>query len=361
VSGKQAINRLAHSAQGTSIDLETNMRKFLTTLIAALALASAAQAQYKSEYKLSVVAAKPASFGVVAEEWANTVRERTKGRINIKVYPNSMLLGGDQTREFSALRQGVIDMAVGPGLSWSAQVKEFNVFSLPFLINSNQAADAVVAGPVGEMIFTRLRELGAEPLAWGEAAFRVVANSKHPIRSPADLKGLKIRSIGSPLFTDFYTALGANPTNLTISDMLTALPTGAVDGVDQSVEGYQVFKLITLKQTHLTLLNYCWEPSVFTVNRNVWNSWSPEDREIVRQAALEQAKKMRDMKRRGLTDSDDSVIKEITAAGGKVVTLTPNEVAAFREATKGVYEKWSKQLDPKLVEAAEKSVATVRP
>lgn len=336
-------------------------RRILGVLAIGAFCASLAQAQqYKPEYKLSVVAGKPTSFAVVGDDWATAVRERTKGRINMKLYPNSILIGGDQTREFSALRQGVIDAAVGPGISWSAQVKELNVFSLPFLIPTYKAADAVVAGPAGEMIFSRLRDLGVEPLAWGDSAFRILANSKHPIRKPEDMKGLKLRTIGSPLFTDLYTALGANPTQMSLTDMMTALPAGALDGVDNSVEGYTFFKLHTVKQKYLTMLNYCWEPAIFSVNADVWKSWSKEDQDIVRHAAIEQGQKMRELKRKGLSDRDDSLLKELASSGVEVVQLNASELAAFRQATKAVYQKWASSLNPKLVEAVEKSVASVK-
>jgi tripartite ATP-independent transporter DctP family solute receptor len=335
--------------------LRMRRREFGVLATGALAggLARAQQGPYKPEYKLSTIAARPVSFGTVAEDWADSVRERTKGRINMKLYPNSVLVGGDQTREFSALRQGVIDMAVGPGISWSAQVKEFNVFSLPFLIPSNKVADQVVASPVGEMIFARLRQLGVEPLGWGDSSFRIVANSRRPIRRPEDLKGLKLRTIGSPLFTDFYAALGANPTQMSLTDMMAALPTGALDGVDNSVEGYQLLKLAAMKQKYLTFLNYCWEPAVLSVNREVFNSWSREDQAIVRQAAVEQGQKMREIKRKGISDHDDSTLRELAKAGTEVVQLTPEELQAFRQATRHVYVKWSSMLDPALVRAAE--------
>lgn len=338
-------------------------RWMIAALVAAGLLAGtpAGAEPYKAEYKLSIVAGKPISFGVVAEEWADEVRKRTDGRINIRVYPNSILIGGDQTREFSALRQGIIDMAIGPGISWSPQVKEFNVFFLPFLIPTDAVADAVIAGPVGDRIFGRLRQLGVEPLAWGDGAFRIVSNSKHEIRRPEDLKGLKIRSIGSPLFTDFYTALGANPTQMSQTDMQPALATGAVDGTDQSVEGFRLLKLATLGQKHLTLLNYCYEPVVFTVNQSVWKSWSPADQEVVRSVAVEQGLHMRQMKRKGLNAADRSQIDEMKAAGTDVVTLTPAEVSVFRQATKSVYDKWAKQLDAELVAEAEKVSRTVAP
>lgn len=336
------------------------LKKIVLQIATGLAFMGAAQAaDYKPEYKLSIVTPMSSVFGVAATGWADTVREQTNGRINIKIYPSAMLLGGDQTREFSALREGVIDMGIGAGISWSPQVKEFNVFSLPFLIPTNDAADAVVAGPAGEMIFERLRKLGVEPLAWGDSAFRIVTNAKHPIRKPADFAGLKLRAIGSPLFTDFYKALGANPTQMSAIDMQAALATGAIDGADQSVEGFRIFKLVTLKQKYLTLLNHCWEPLVFSVNKKTWESWSAGDQEIVRKAAVAQGLKTRELKRVGLTDEDDSVIREFTASGAEVVSLTAEERDAFRAVTKPVFDKWASQLDPALVAAAQKSAASV--
>ncbi|HQD14226.1 MAG TPA: C4-dicarboxylate ABC transporter, partial [Ottowia sp.] len=97
----------------------------------ALGLPTAAQAQnYKSEYRMSLVVGTAFPWGKGGEIWANKVKEKTGGRINIKLYPGVSLIQGDQTREFSALRQGVIDMAIGSTINWSPQVKQLNLFSL---------------------------------------------------------------------------------------------------------------------------------------------------------------------------------------------------------------------------------------
>lgn len=157
-----------------------------------------AQPKYKDEYRLSVVLGTAFPWGKGAEIWADKVRERTDGRINIKLYPGTSLVQGDQTREFSAIRQGVIDMAVGSTINWSPQVKALNLFSLPFLFPDYAAVDAVVQGPVGEEIFKTIDKAGVLPLAWGENGYREISNSKRPITKPEDLKGLKIRVVGSP-------------------------------------------------------------------------------------------------------------------------------------------------------------------
>jgi TRAP-type C4-dicarboxylate transport system substrate-binding protein len=112
------------------------VRSFLALALASAALlattGSIAQT-YKPEYKMSLVLGTAFPWGKGGEIWANMVRERTQGRINIKLYPGVSLIQGDQTREFSALRQGVIDLAIGSTINWSPQVKELNLFSLPFL------------------------------------------------------------------------------------------------------------------------------------------------------------------------------------------------------------------------------------
>src|SRR3546814_7034459 len=105
-------------------------------------------------------------------------------------------------------------MAIGSTINWSPQVKELNIFAMPFLMPDYAAIDALTGGPVGERLFEILHEKGVQPLAWAENGFREVSNSKHPIRKPEDLKGLKIRVVGSPLFNDTFTALGANPTQM---------------------------------------------------------------------------------------------------------------------------------------------------
>ncbi len=174
------------------------MRKTFIAIAAAAAtcvawsLPAAAQTKYAAEYRLSTVVGTAFPWGKGGEIWANLVRERTKGRINIKLYPGVSLVAGDQTREFTAIRQGVIDLAIGSTINWSPQVKELNLFSLPFLMPDYAAIDALTQGEVGKDVFRILEKQGVVPLAWGENGFREVTNSKRPIRTPADMKGHEV-------------------------------------------------------------------------------------------------------------------------------------------------------------------------
>jgi len=285
------------------------------------------------------------------------VRECSGGRINIKLYPNVSLVAGDQTREFSAIRQGVIDLAIGSTINWSPQIKELNLFSLPFLMPDYAAIDALTQGPVGQDIFKILEKQGVVPLAWGENGYREVTNSKRPIRTPADMKGLKFRVVGSPLFNDTFTALGANPTQMSWADAQPALASGAVDGQENPLTVFTAAKLQNVGQKNVTLWGYVADPLIFVVNKDVWASWTPADRKCVQDAAVSAGQENVRAARAGLIAPDDSMVKTVEGLGVNVVRLSPQERDAFVQVTRPVYDKWAKQIGPDLVKKAEASVA----
>jgi TRAP-type C4-dicarboxylate transport system substrate-binding protein len=211
---------------------------------------------------------------------------------------------------------------------------------------------------VGKELFKILESKDVIPLAWGENGFREVTNSKRPVKTPADLKGLKMRVVGSPLFLDTFTALGANPTQMSWADAVPALSSGAVDGQENPLTIFTVAKLHeAANQKNVTLWGYVADPLIFVVNKDVWNSWKPEDQKAVREAALQAGKEEIAEARKGLIPPDDSLIKQIEGLGVQVVRLTDAEKEAFRKATKEVYDKWAKQIGPELVKKAEQAIA----
>lgn len=340
--------------------LRRHLLAWASAATAALALGTAMPAaaqNYKSEYRMSLVVGTAFPWGKGGEIWANKVREKTNGRINIKLYPGVSLIQGDQTREFSALRQGVIDMAVGSTINWSPQVRQLNLFSLPFLMPDYAAIDALTQGDVGKQMFGILEKAGVVPLAWGLNGYRELTNSKHAVKTPADLKGMKIRVVGSPLFLETFTALGANPTQMSWADAQPALASGAVDGQENPMSIFTAAKLHTVGQKYLTMWGYIADPLVFVVNKDVWNSWTPADRELVRQAAVEAGVEQNAIARKGLVEPGQPLLKEIEGLGVQVTRLTPTEREAFVKATRPVYDKWKAQVGADLVNAAEKAIA----
>ena len=333
-------------------------RTFIAAATVCMLASGAVQADgYRSEYRLSTTLGTAFPWGQAGERWSELVKEKTQGRINIKMYSGNSLVGGEQTREFTAIRQGVIDMSIGSTINWSPQIKELNLFSLPFLMPDYKAIDALTQGEVGKSLFTILEKHDVVPLAWGENGFREMSNSKRPIATPADMKGMKFRVVGSPLYNETFSALGANPTQMSWADAQPALASGAVDGQENPLSVFVAAKLVTVGQKYLTLWHYVADPLIFVVSKQVWASWTPADREAVRQAAIQAGRENVEKSRKGIADGDNAVLKQIEASGVTVTNLSPEQRAAFVQATRPVYDKWSKTIGSDLVKKAESAIA----
>jgi tripartite ATP-independent transporter DctP family solute receptor len=325
-----------------------------------LGLAGPGHAQsYKPEFKNSLVVGPAGPWGEAAARFADLLRERTQGRINVKNYFAGQLFAGKQTNEFTLLVQGVADFAFGSTINWSPQVKELNLFVMPFMYPSYRALDAVQDGEPGQKLFKIIESKGVVPLAWGENGFRELTNSKRAVRKPEDLDGLKIRVVGSPIFIDTFRALGANPVNMNWAEAQTAFQQGTVDGQENPVVSVLVPSKLWTSQKHVTLWHYAIDPLVIGVSRLTWESLSPADRDVVRKTAVEVAAWQKAGARKGLDGSTEAV-ETLKSNGMQVVALSPAELAAFREKTRAVYDKWVAEVGPDLVKAAEQIVARTK-
>ncbi|TLX59759.1 C4-dicarboxylate ABC transporter [Stutzerimonas nosocomialis] len=328
------------------------LSRYFTALAAAAALSATFVAQAR-EYSVSTVLSDAFPWGQAAQKWADLVNERSEGRITLRVYPNAQLVAGDQTKEFSAMRSGLIDMAVGSTINWSPQVQELNLFSLPFLMNDSADLDAITGGKAGVLAFEAIEKRGIVPLAWGENGFRQISNSARALRAPADLKGLKIRVVGSPLFQDTFNALGANPTQMSWADAKPALTTGAVDGQENPLSVFDVARIDQVGQKHLTLWDYMADPLIFAVNQRIWKELPEADRELLRQAAIDAGKWEIELSR----SLEAQRLEDIRARGVEVIELSEAERQAFAEATASVRDKWSSRIGQALMDAAGEAVA----
>ncbi len=331
-------------------------------LLLVLAFAAAAPSQYKPEFKMSVVVGPAGPWGEAATRFSELVRERTRGRIHVKPYFAGQLFAGRQTTEFLLLVQGVADFAIGSTINWSPQVKELNLFSLPFLFPGDKvyrALDAVEQSEVGKRLFEIIEKKGVVPLAWGENGFRQLTNSVRPVRKPQDLQNLKIRVVGSPIFIDIFRFLGANPVSMNWAEAQTAFAQGTVDGQENPVNSVIIpFKLWTT-QKYITVWNYVVDPLILGMSKQSWDSLTPEDRDVVRRTAVEVMERQKREARAGLVGSLEA-LETLRKNGMEVIVLTPEEVEAFRQATLPVYRKWKQEIGRKLVDAAEQVIRSVR-
>jgi TRAP-type C4-dicarboxylate transport system substrate-binding protein len=178
------------------------------------------------------------------------------------------------------------------------------------------------------------------------------------VRKPGDMHGLKIRYAAGPIFADIFTALGANPLQMSWADLQPALATGAVDGQETPINVFLQSKLDALAQRHLSVWNYVADANVFQFGKAAFEGFTPADREIIRAAAVQAASEHTASSRAGLGNNGDrSSFDELAKRNVTVAELTESEKAAFQTATRAVFEKWSPQVGTDLVAKAEAAVA----
>ena len=316
-----------------------------------------AQGTYKAEYKMSTVVPPAFAWGKGGEIFLTLVKERTNGRINIKQYPGASLVQGQQDREFSAMRQGVIDVLCGAPINWTSTVPQLGVFTLPFLMPDHKAWDAVMASElVNRDYFEMVRKAGAEPLAIGETGYRQISNSKRPLIKPDDLKGLKVRVVGSPMYGEIMSSMGANPTFMSWADTQPALASGAVDAQENPLEVFLAAKVHTLGQKYVTKWNYSNDILLYAIAAPVWASWTPADQKIVREAAVDAAKQQVALVRKLFAED----VERVSALGVNVHVPTPPEMEAWQIAARRPYARYKAQTEPRIVGGIEEIVAKTR-
>jgi TRAP-type transport system periplasmic protein len=316
-----------------------------------------AQSAYKAEYKMSTVVPPAFAWGKGGEIFGNLVRERTAGRINIKQYPGASLVQGQQDREFSAMRQGIIDVLCGAPVNWAGTVRELGVFTLPFLLPDHQAWDAVTAEPaVMNEYFDLVRKAGAEPLAVGETGYRQISNRVRPITAPDDLKGIKVRVVGSPMYGEIMSGMGANPTFMSWSEAQPALAAGAVDAQENPLEVFLAAKIHTMGQKYVTKWNYSNDILLFAIAQPVWQSWTLADQKMVREAAQDAAKQQVALVRKLFAED----VERVRALGVEVHVPSAAETQAWQIVTRRVYARWKVGTHAGLVSKIEQVVQQKR-
>jgi len=335
------------------------LRSLAAAGVAAVGLPRFAHAQgaYKAEYKMSTVVPPAFAWGKGGEIFLTLVKERTNGRINIKQYPGASLVQGQQDREFSAMRQGVIDVLCGAPINWTSTVPQLGVFTLPFLMPDHKAWDAVMASElVNRDYFEMVRKAGAEPLAIGETGYRQISNSKRPLIRPDDLKGLKVRVVGSPMYGEIMSSMGANPTFMSWADTQPALASGAVDAQENPLEVFLAAKVHTLGQKYVTKWNYSNDILLYAIAAPVWAGWTPADQKIVREAAVDAAKQQVALVRKLFAED----VERVSALGVNVHVPTPAEMEAWQIAARRPYARYKAQTEPRIVSGIEEIVAKAR-
>ncbi len=341
------------------------MQRWLVAVAAAVAAlglgmgALAEGATIKPEYKNSLVVGPVGPWGESATRFADLVRERSGGRINIKNYFAGQLFAGKQTNEFLLLHQGVADFAFASTINWSPQIKELNLFALPFFVGDYKGVDAIERGEAGRRLFRLVEEKGGVPLCWAENGFRELTNSKRAVAKPEDLAGLKIRVVGSPIFVDTFKALGANPVSMNWAEAQTALQSGTVDGQENPVVSIVIPFKLWQSQKHITFWRYAIDPLIVAASEQTWDGFEAKDQALIRAAAQEACAWEKKAARAGLANGT-AAVDTLKKNGMEVTVPSAAELAAFKARTKAVYDRWVTEVGADLVKAAERDKARAR-
>lgn len=308
-----------------------NRRTFqIAALVLSATVAHAALAQ-TTKLTLGHGAAPGNPRNEAALKFAEIVKARTSGRIEIQVAHSAQL--GDDAAMVTALRSGTLDLSANSQGAVSAVVPEYAALGMPFLFSDVSKAWQVMDGPVGKALADKSAAKGMIVLGFWDNGIRHMTNNKRAIRQPSDLKGLKMRTPPDAVTVDIMQALGADAQQIKFSELYVALQQGVVDGQENPLTNFASAKLYEV-QKYLSLSGHKYESTPFLMSKRSWDRLSPADQTVFREAAAEATQ----LQRRLAKEADEKLVTELKTKGVQIDTV---DRKAFVEAAKPVYAKWT--------------------
>ena len=315
------------------------MKKFTAMTLAAAMLATTAfgmNVSAATKLNLSVPDAASSSIGVAAQEFADRLNEKSDGELEVKVYFDGSLYGGDATAAVTTMQDGGLDMLCLSTSWYSSFDDSFNVISVPFLFKDVAAEQAYLNDEASQPMWDAVEGMGVKFLAAWTRSFRMTTNNIRPITKPSDFEGIKLRVSGSPIYQVFFgEGCGANATPMSFSEVYTALQTNTIDGqenpadVPYSSSFYEV-------QKYLSATTHVAEAWVVGMNPDKFNSLSEDMQTLV----LETAQEMQQWKVDYDNETDQKCIDAMIEAGMEYNELDEAGFEAFKEVSKSLYPKF---------------------
>jgi tripartite ATP-independent transporter DctP family solute receptor len=311
---------------------------FGAALVSTLGFGGAAVAQQKLVLKATDV--HPLGYPTVEAvvRMGKKLEAATNGRLSIQMYP-SMQLGGEkemiEQAQVGAL--AIARISVGP---MGPIVPELNVFNMPFMFRDIAHMEKVIDGPIGDEM---LKKLSDHPtanligLCWMNAGTRNVYNSKKPIRSVEDLKGLKIRMMGNPVFVDTMNALGGNGVAMGFDQLVNAMQTGVVDGAENNEPSYTTGQHYRYAK-YYSMTGHLIIPEILVFSKKIFTSLSKDDQALL----LKVAKEAQQEERVLWYEMEKKSVEDMKKAGVEITDIPDKK--AFQAAVKPVWDKYGVQL-----------------
>lgn len=304
--------------------------RILCAAVFTAALPLAAQAQQAIKLTLGHGAAPGNPRHEAAVKFAEVLKAKTAGRIEVQVAPSAQL--GDDAAMVTALRTGALDMSANSQGAVANAVPEYAAYGMPFLFSTPEQAFKVLDGPLGKELAQKSSDKGLVVLGYWDNGIRHMTNSKRPITKVEDLKGLKMRTPPDAVLVDIMQALGAEAQQIKFAELYVALQQGVVDGQENPLVNFHASKLYEVQQ-HLALTSHMFQMTPFLMSKRTWGRLSEADRKVVQEAADEATALQRKLSQ----EADEKLLADLKAKGVQVTTI---DKAAFAKATASVEDKW---------------------
>jgi C4-dicarboxylate-binding protein DctP len=295
--------------------------------------------------KFSHVVAIDTPKGKASEFFAKKAAELTKGKVKVEVYPNSSLYKDKE--EMEALQIGAVQM-LAPSLAKFGPlgVKEYEAFDLPYIFDDYSELHRVTQGPIGATLLGHLEPKGIKGLAFWDNGFKSFS-ANTPIKTPADLKGKKMRIQSSKVLEEEMRSVGALPQVMAFSEVYQALQTGVVDGTENPISNFYTQKMHEV-QKHLTLTNHGYLGYAVIVNKKFWEGLPADVR-----TQLEAAMKEATVYANKIAQEENDTALEGVKKSGKTIVYTPTkeEKLAFKKAMAPVHVKMADRVGHELLKS----------
>jgi C4-dicarboxylate-binding protein DctP len=318
----------------------------------ALALGTPALAQAPIVIKFSHVVAPDTPKGKGSLKFKELAEKYTNGKVVVEVYPNSQLYKDNE--ELQALQLGAVQM-LAPSLAKFGPlgVREFEVFDLPFILPSKAALRKVCDGPLGAKLMKLLEPKGIVGLAYWDNGFKVMSANK-PLLMPADFRGLKMRIQSSKVLEAQMRALGAIPQVMAFSEVYQALATGVVDGTENPPSNEYTQKMHEV-QKYTMISDHGYVGYAVIVNKRFWDGLPADIRAALSKAMKEATEFTNDIAGK----ENDEALEEIRKSGkSQIITLTPEQKAAWRKALEPVYAEMTGRVGKAIMDEFAREVAS---
>lgn len=262
---------------------------------------------------------------LVANKFAELVEEGSNGNVTISVFSNDQLAGGNATKGIEMISEGSVDLAAYASSVTSVLDENLLIGTIPWTFDNYQDAKEVIDKTGGAYYQKLLEPHNITYLGSFHNGFRQITNDKRSIKTPADLKGLKIRVPGGEVYLKFFKAFGADPIAMSWSEVFTALQQGTIDGQENGVSITDTAKMYEV-QKHMTLWNYTYENDLFMANTRIWNMLNAETQALL----MEKAKEACEWGRDRIEMEQEELVAKFKEKGMDVVELTPEELEPFK-------------------------------